>query len=233
MQPLISLRVGDSRRVWRPGEQLEMEYQIDAVSAEDLLAVEASILWYTEGKGDEDLAVLYFERRTAADFERRTTADFERRGASDAGEGALSGGASNDLTAPNDPDVPAGDLRELRKVSVTLPNSPLSYQGAIVKVRWCARVRAYLRGGKESFFECPFQLGAVPASSALLPSANDSDHEMAGRETWLVGSESRLANSMLASSKLEASKQAKSNSAPVASRVANKSDQTESAGEAE
>jgi hypothetical protein len=158
MQPLISLRVGDPRRVWRPGEQLELEYQIDAVAAEEILAVEASVLWYTEGKGDEDLSVLYFERRTA-----------------------------NDLAE-------GGDLRELRKVSVTLPNSPLSYHGAIVKVRWCARVRVFLRGGKESFFECPFQLGAVPAATAMVAAA-PARESLAGGETWLVGSESRLAKS--------------------------------------
>lgn len=190
MQPLISLRVGDPRRVWRPGEQLEVEYQIDAVDPQELLAVEASVLWYTEGKGDEDLSVLYFERRTAGE----TPADSEE-----------------------------GDLRSLRKVAVTLPNSPLSYQGAIVKVRWCARVRVFLRGGKESFFEVPFQLGAVPRATALapLPEAAAASREEAkgpseagdqrgldekaggspasaaaeiGAETWLVGSESRLAN---------------------------------------
>ena len=41
-----------------------------------------------------------------------------------------------------------------------LPNSPLSYSGSMVKIRWCARVRLFLRRGKELFFEQPFVLSA-------------------------------------------------------------------------
>ena len=33
------------------------------------------------------------------------------------------------------------------------------YSGAMVKIRWCARVRLFLRRGKELFFEQPFVLG--------------------------------------------------------------------------
>jgi hypothetical protein len=126
MEPLISLTLRDPRRIFQPGDELECEYQIDAVPAEEIQAIEASVLWYTEGKGDEDLAVHYFERRVPGDAEN-------------------------------------GDLRPLRRFHSRLPNSPLSYNGAIVKIRWCVRVRLFLRRGKEVIFERPFQLGSVPA----------------------------------------------------------------------
>lgn len=126
IEPLISLTLRDPNRVFQPGDILHCEYQIDAVEAKEVQAVEASVLWYTEGKGDEDLAVHYFERRTPSDVE-------------------------------------AGDLCELRRFEVALSNSPLTYDGSILKIRWCVRVRLFLRRGKEIFFERPFRLGAVPA----------------------------------------------------------------------
>ena len=126
MEPLISLTIRDRRRAFQPGDMLECEYQLDAVAAEDIHAVEASVLWYTEGKGDEDLAVHYFERRVP-------------------------------------PDAENADLRLLRRFQTELPNSPLSYNGAIIKIQWCVRVRLFLRRGKETYFEWPFQLGSVPA----------------------------------------------------------------------
>lgn len=129
IEPLISLTLKDQNKVFQPGDALVCEYQIDAVSSEEVLAVEASVLWYTEGKGDEDLAVHYFERRTPSDL----------------GE---------------------GDLCELRCFETQLPNCPLTYDGNIVNIRWCVRVRLFLRRGKEIVFERPFRLGAVPAANS-------------------------------------------------------------------
>jgi hypothetical protein len=106
-----------------------VEYQIDALPAADVQAVEASVLWFTEGKGEEDLSVHYFERRLPSDADE-------------------------------------GDLRPLRRFRTRLPNSPLSYSGAILKIRWCVRVRVFLRRGKEAVYDYPFQLGAVPPVSA-------------------------------------------------------------------
>lgn len=133
MEPLISLGLRPPRQVFQPGETLEFEYQIDAVEPEEVQAIEASVLWYTEGKGDEDLAVHYFERRVPAEAED-------------------------------------GNLCPLHHVTTMLPNSPLSYDGAIVKIRWCVRVRVFLRRGKETFLELPFQLGTVPP-----PALSESD----------------------------------------------------------
>ncbi len=64
-QPLISIQIDHAQRVFQPGEVLSGMYQIDSVDPADLQAVEVSVLWFTEGKGEEDLAVHYFERLTA------------------------------------------------------------------------------------------------------------------------------------------------------------------------
>ena len=51
--------------MYRPGEILECEYQIDAIEREELKSVEVSTLWYTTGKGDEEESIHFYERRTA------------------------------------------------------------------------------------------------------------------------------------------------------------------------
>jgi hypothetical protein len=124
MEPLLSLQIAQPRRIFQPGDELECECQVDAVEAHEIQAVETSVLWYTEGKGDEDLGVHYFDRRVPSDCEDR-------------------------------------DLRPMHRFKTILPNSPLSYSGKIVKVRWCARVRLFLKKGKELYFEQPFTLGNV------------------------------------------------------------------------
>ena len=147
MEPLISLTLRDPQPVYQPGERLRFEYQIDAVGPGELSAVEASVLWYTEGKGDEDLGVHYFERRTPADEDD-------------------------------------GDLRPLQQVEVALPNSPLSYAGVILKIRWCVRVRVFMKRGKDVFFEQPFQFGEVPAPAPPAaeppPSVEVNEQDIAG-----------------------------------------------------
>lgn len=134
MEPLISICLEDQKKQYQPGEELVCEYQIDAVEASDVQAVEASVLWYTEGKGEEDLSVHYFERRIPSDAE-------------------------------------AGDLRPMRRFRTRLPNSPLSYRGAILKVCWCVRVRVFLRRGKDAVYDYPFQLGSVPPLSIAADNA--------------------------------------------------------------
>lgn len=126
MEPLVSVEFRKLRRPYFPGDIVEFEYQVDAVEPQEMLAIEASILWYTEGKGDGDFGVHFFERRVPADAE-------------------------------------FGDLRPLHCAAAKLPNSPLSYDGAIVKVCWCVRVRVFLRKGKEAMLEKPLQLGQVAA----------------------------------------------------------------------
>lgn len=124
-EPLLSICLGNNKKHYSASDELVCEYQIDAIDTTDIQAVEASVLWLTEGKGEEDLGVHYFERRLPADAED-------------------------------------GDLRPLRRFKVMLPNSPLTYDGAIVRIRWLVRLRLFARRGKEYLLEYPFTLGAVP-----------------------------------------------------------------------
>jgi hypothetical protein len=71
-------------------------------------------------------------------------------------------------------DVEGRDLRVLRQLRTVLPNSPLTYAGVTLKIRWCVRVRAFLRRGKVAFFEQSFVLGNVPPARPVVePEAHD------------------------------------------------------------
>jgi len=130
LEPLISMHIDKPRREFEPGDTLSCQYQVDAVDPGEIQSLEVSVLWHTEGKGDEDLRVHYFERRVATEEE-------------------------------------GGDLRQLRQFRTQLPNSPLSFDGRIVKIRWCVRIRVYLKDGKESFYEQSFSLGRIPRPAKI------------------------------------------------------------------
>jgi hypothetical protein len=48
---------------------MRFDYQIDAIEESEVSAVEASVLWQTEGKGDQDIGVHFFERRVPGDLQ--------------------------------------------------------------------------------------------------------------------------------------------------------------------
>jgi hypothetical protein len=128
-EPAVIIRLEGNGRAYRPGESLSGEYWIESLPADQLKATEASVLWYTEGKGDEDMAVHEFWRRDVDDAN------------------------------PIDPTRP-------EPFAAILPNSPLSYDGRIVKIRWCVRVRVFVQRGKELIGQKIFQLGDVPGQQA-------------------------------------------------------------------
>jgi len=125
-EPTVTIRFHGNGRGYRPGETLSGEYRLESIERDEVKAVEVSVLWHTDGKGDEDLAVHDFRRLSVED---------------------------GDWIDPRYPG----------RFSTVLPNSPLSYQGVIVKLRWCVRVRVFLARDKEVVGELPFQLGDVPA----------------------------------------------------------------------
>lgn len=129
MIPLISIRLDQPLRSYQPGEEIQCQYQVDRVELDQLQAVEASLLWYTEGKGEEDLGVHYFERN---------------------------------IPTADDPDI-----RPLRQFQVTLPGSPLSYEGIIIKIQWCARVRVFLQDGNIYTHDQAFLLGKTPVAQII------------------------------------------------------------------
>ncbi len=128
--PVVVIRFDGNGRIYRPGETLAGQYRLQAVNPARVKAVEVSVLWYTEGKGDEDLAVHEFWRLDAQE-------DVEF-----------------DPTRP-------------QRFSTTLPNCPLSYDGQIIHLRWCVRVRAFLGRNKELVGQKIFRLGDVPAVKVL------------------------------------------------------------------
>ena len=111
-------------RRYEPLAALRVRYTVEGFSDDQPRAVEHSVLWYTEGKGEEDLGVHFFERIT------------ER--------GALPPAAASGAFA------------------TFLPASPLSYEGVIVKVRWCIRVRVFFAGGRDFVSEYVFEVGHIP-----------------------------------------------------------------------
>jgi len=52
--PLVRIRFDGNGGIYRPGDTLSGEYRIESVPANEVKAVEVSVLWYTEGKGDEE-----------------------------------------------------------------------------------------------------------------------------------------------------------------------------------
>ena len=67
MEPLISIRLCDPHRQYQPGDRMRCSYQVDAITADVMQSVEASILWITSGKGEEDMGIHEFHRRLRND----------------------------------------------------------------------------------------------------------------------------------------------------------------------
>lgn len=105
-----------------PGEQLEFEYAINRVEPELVDKLEVSVMWYTEGKGSEDIGVHLFQQ---------------------VGREALTAIA----------------LNQPRRLSCQLPASPLSFEGRLLKIRWCVRLRLFLTDGRELSADKQFYLG--------------------------------------------------------------------------
>ncbi|MEM9827069.1 MAG: hypothetical protein AAF958_10795 [Planctomycetota bacterium] len=122
------------------GEELEITWRIGRIDSEIVQRVELSVLWRTDGKGDEDLHVHeFFARhrdRLRRDSARRDPLRFKRGG------GTLAG------------------LCEHQTFRCRLPVSPLSYHGRLIQILWCVRLRLFVDGGKQFKAEVPFHLVA-------------------------------------------------------------------------
>jgi len=114
---LLSLQAG-----LEPGESLEFEYAVQCVAPELVDSLEVSVMWYTEGKGGEDIGVHLFQRIGREDLTELA-------------------------------------LDQPRRLSCDLPASPLSFEGRLLKIRWCVRLRLFLRDGRELSADKPFYLG--------------------------------------------------------------------------
>jgi len=121
--PAIDVQFDRPGRQYEPGDAFVVRYRVSGLDVAAVRAVEVSVAWYTEGKGEEDLFVHLFERIADRDGLRK----------------ALQGAS----------------------LEVRLPPSPLSYEGVIVKIRWCVRVRVFF-GGRDYVSEHVFEVGAIP-----------------------------------------------------------------------
>jgi hypothetical protein len=130
----IRITFDSSSAHYQPGDRLSGRYIIEGTQLRPARAVELSVLWYTAGKGEEDMVVHHFERFT------------------------------------DEPTRPL-DLRMPRRFATVMPASPLSYDGVILKICWCIRIRVFLSQGQETLTEMPFTFGNVPAGQIEQPIA--------------------------------------------------------------
>lgn len=129
MAPRIEVWFPDGKEDYEPGDVLECRYRIVDAGDMQFNSLEASVLWRTEGKGEEDILVNRFERRVAS-----STRD---------------------------------ELLQEQVIRTTLPNSPLSYEGVIVKIIWGVRIKAFAPKGKSIVQDRHFRLGNVPPANRL------------------------------------------------------------------
>lgn len=121
---------GRGARLYFPGETISGSYYLNEARESTIDAVEISIVWQTEGKGNEDCGVHAFWRLSSQE---------------------------GDWIDPLQPG----------RFSAVLPPSPLSYEGNLIKIRWSARVRAFLANGKQLVDEASFRLGNLPDMRTL------------------------------------------------------------------
>lgn len=105
--------------------------QIMGIDPAAIASVECSVLWFTEGKGDEDLGIAHFVRRGRGHWDWRVV----QTGASDR-------------------------WRVEDRVECVLPPTPLSYRGHLITIRWCVRLRVKRDHGLDIVVEVPFHLVA-------------------------------------------------------------------------
>lgn len=61
-QPCVHISLDDHARSFNPGDALKGQFHVEGIASQELRAAELSVLWHTEGKGDEDMSVHFFER---------------------------------------------------------------------------------------------------------------------------------------------------------------------------
>lgn len=136
--------------MFQPGDFLKCEYTVTLQPEHDVHAIETSVIWLTEGKGDSDIGVHFFERRQKQSLTSET-------------------------------------FNQPQRIGTVLPASPLSYEGQILKIRWCVRVRLFLPSVEQITQDQYFQLGYVrPFIQSGVDQAsqdqNDSETELDDRQ---------------------------------------------------
>lgn len=113
------------------GGPMAIGVSINGIDPSEIASVECSVLWFTEGKGDEDLGVANFVRRGRHFWDSR-------------------------IVQRN----PSDQWRVEDRVECRLPPTPLSYRGHLITVRWCVRLRVKRDGADDVVTQVPFHLVA-------------------------------------------------------------------------
>jgi len=130
LEPRVITEFDRPSRRYDPEETVRLRYQITGTGDAAVRAIERSALWYSEGKGEEDLGVCSFERLT----DPESLPPLQRRG----------------------------------EFAFRLPASPMTYEGTIVKIRWCVRIRLFFSGRRDFVSEHVFDVGELPPAQTLL-----------------------------------------------------------------
>lgn len=141
---------------YESGGTLTARWRISRVVPESLQCMEASVMWHTEGKGDEDLHVHHFQRLGEAQLRQ----------------------------------IGPGDEQSLQ---CQLPPTPLSYQGRLVTIRWCIRLRLFMTDGREIVTEQPFYVVAAGAGADDAASVSEKPLTEASAKPLVVASPKALA----------------------------------------
>ena len=124
--PALSVDLCHADGEYRIGQVLSARWRIHPAAKGSFQGLEASVLWFTEGKGDVDLQVHAFQHWNEAELRRL-------------------------------------DRSQWHGFRCELPSSPLSYQGTLLRICWCVRVRLFFDDSREIVVEKPFRLaGHVP-----------------------------------------------------------------------
>lgn len=138
MIPTVAIQFGTCAKSFVPGQAVTCTFRLVDVAPEEVERVEFSVLWYTEGKGDEEMRVVLFRPIPWQEHVQKV------------------------WEAMEDPDREESDTTTSASIVVDLPYAPLSYYGMIFKIRWAAHVRVFLKNGREFASKQVFRLGDVP-----------------------------------------------------------------------
>jgi len=120
--PALSLSLCRTDGRYRMGQSMSASWRVGKIAADVVVdGLEASVMWYTEGKGDEDLNVHHFRRWSDVQLKEL-------------------------------------DLNQSHGFQCSLPLTPLSYEGTLLRIRWCVRLRLFCSVGRDSVAQVPFQL---------------------------------------------------------------------------
>lgn len=162
--PVVIIQLDDPPTYYVPGSTLSGSYRITNVEPEEIKQVEFSVLWFTEGKGDEDMGVAYFSQLIGTSGMKRVHEDISEEAAGGSDMEVVNMGRRRSYLHTEHSSVKPSmlDISGSFPFNVMLPYSPLSYYGKILKIHWSVRVRIFLKNGRDVMHQKIFRVGNVP-----------------------------------------------------------------------